>query len=119
MLGYVVLGEATRRVAGGDRHYREVMHAELFAPLGMDDTAIGVPDRLADRSAPVKAALTRRQRGDELRRRVRHAGRGSTMPWNDPVHDAVFAALSTGLMVGWASSLRYQRLSDRALAAFV
>ena len=46
-------------------------------------------------------------------------GAGSAMLWIDPEYDAVFAALSTGLMEGWTSSLRYQRLSDLAVAAFV
>lgn len=45
---HAVLGEVLRRLDGGKRPYRQIMHEDLFQPLGMQDTWLG---RRADREA--------------------------------------------------------------------
>lgn len=47
--GYGVLDYLVARVSG--RSYAEFMHREVFAPLGMNHSAMGVPDHLADVAA--------------------------------------------------------------------
>ncbi len=53
---HAVMAEMVRRVDGGTRSFRQIMEAEIFAPLGMIDTALGLPDRLKDRLCPVVVA---------------------------------------------------------------
>ncbi len=48
-----VMAEMVRRVDGGNRPFRQIVEEEVFLPLGMKDTALGKPDRLADRVCPV------------------------------------------------------------------
>ena len=50
---HAVMAEMVRRVDGGTRAYRRILEEEIFAPLGMNDTAIGLPDRLRHRVCPV------------------------------------------------------------------
>jgi CubicO group peptidase (beta-lactamase class C family) len=50
---FTILGEVLCRVDGGERSFRQILHEDLFAPLGMTDTAIGLPERLAARRVPV------------------------------------------------------------------
>lgn len=45
---HVILGEVLRRLDGGKRPYRQIMHEDLFRPLGMHDSWLG---RRADREA--------------------------------------------------------------------
>lgn len=45
---HTVLGEVIRRIDGGKRQYRQIMHEDLFEPLAMRDTWLG---RRADREA--------------------------------------------------------------------
>ncbi len=53
LCGHAVMAEMVRRVDGGSRPFRQIMQDEVFAPLGMNDTALGMPDRLRDRVCPV------------------------------------------------------------------
>jgi CubicO group peptidase (beta-lactamase class C family) len=53
LCGHAVMAEMVRRVDGGGRPFRQIVHDEVFAPLAMDDTALGVPDRLRERLCPV------------------------------------------------------------------
>ena len=55
LASHAVLAELVRRAIGGGRPYRQVMRDELFEPLGMRDTWLGRPARIADRVAPVVA----------------------------------------------------------------
>jgi CubicO group peptidase (beta-lactamase class C family) len=50
---HAVLGEVVRRLDGGRRAFREILADELFQPLGMKDTALGLRADLAARRVPV------------------------------------------------------------------
>ncbi len=58
-LNHALLGEMVRRVYGDDR-FAETVGREVLDPVGMTDTAFGLPDRLAGRVVPIKAMF-----GDE------------------------------------------------------
>ena len=51
--GHAVMAEMVRRVDGGARPFRQIVAEDVFAPLGMKDTALGLPDRLRERLCPV------------------------------------------------------------------
>lgn len=53
-LNHALLGEMVRRV-NGDARFSQTVQREVFDPIGMTDTAFGLPDRLADRIVPIKA----------------------------------------------------------------
>lgn len=55
IVGHAILAELIRRVDGGYRPYRQILAEEIFGPLGMRDTALGMPAKLRDRAAPVVA----------------------------------------------------------------
>jgi len=42
MVGHALMGEAVRRTDPAKRRFREIMHAELLAPLGMSSTSVGL-----------------------------------------------------------------------------
>jgi CubicO group peptidase (beta-lactamase class C family) len=42
LFNHALLGEAVRRVDPRGRRYRQIMHDDIFEPLGMKDTAMGV-----------------------------------------------------------------------------
>ena len=50
---HAVLGELVRRLDGGSRSFREILADEIFGPLGMKDTALGVRADLAARRVPI------------------------------------------------------------------
>jgi len=50
---HAILGEIVRRLDGGARPLREIMAAEIFRPLKMKDTTLGLPGDLVARHAPV------------------------------------------------------------------
>ena len=50
---HAVLAEIVRRLDGSKRSFREILAAEVFRPLQMNDTALGLPKRLAARRVPV------------------------------------------------------------------
>jgi len=50
---HAVLGELVRRLDGGSRPFRQILADELFTPLGMKDTALGLRADLAARSVPI------------------------------------------------------------------
>jgi len=49
LVHHALLGEAVRRCDPAGRSYRELLQDELFTPLGMQDTSIGVRKDLAER----------------------------------------------------------------------
>lgn len=49
ILGHALLGEIVRRTDHQHRSFREIMHEDLFEPLGMHDAAVGVRADLKDR----------------------------------------------------------------------
>jgi CubicO group peptidase (beta-lactamase class C family) len=55
IVGTAILAEILRRLDGGKRSYRDLLAQELFAPLGMKDTALGIRADLAARFCPVIA----------------------------------------------------------------
>jgi CubicO group peptidase (beta-lactamase class C family) len=50
---HAILGEIVRRLDGGTRPVRDIFAAEIFRPLGMKDTALGLRKDLAARRAPI------------------------------------------------------------------
>jgi len=50
---HAILAEIVRRLDGGNRSFRELLAAEIFQPLGMTDTALGLPQHLAARRVPI------------------------------------------------------------------
>ena len=55
IIGTAILAEVLRRVDGGQRAYRDILAQDLFAPLGMKDSALGARPDLASRLCPVVA----------------------------------------------------------------
>lgn len=51
MAAHALMGEMLRRTDPAGRSYREIVHQDLFAPLGMTDSAIGVRSDLKGRHA--------------------------------------------------------------------
>lgn len=52
-MAHALLAEMVRRRDPEKRRFRELLGQDLFAPLGMQDTALGLPQRLKKRSVPV------------------------------------------------------------------
>lgn len=50
---HAVMAEMVRRVDGGSRAFREIVKQEVFEPLRMNSTALGLPDELKPRLCPV------------------------------------------------------------------
>jgi CubicO group peptidase (beta-lactamase class C family) len=50
---HAVLAEMVRRLDGGTRPFRQILADELFTPLGMKDTSLGVRKDLEGRRVPV------------------------------------------------------------------
>lgn len=55
-INHALMGEMVRRVYGADS-FAKLADELIFAPLGMSDTAFGLPERLAERAVPLKAYL--------------------------------------------------------------
>jgi CubicO group peptidase (beta-lactamase class C family) len=53
MIAHSLLGEIVRRVDGGSRSFREILAADVFGPLGMNDTSLGLRKDLAPRRVPI------------------------------------------------------------------
>ncbi len=51
--GHALLAEVVRRIDGGTRRFRDILDAEVLAPLGMRDTALGLRSDLARRKVPI------------------------------------------------------------------
>jgi CubicO group peptidase (beta-lactamase class C family) len=49
MVNHALLGEAVRRTDPKGRSYRQIVQEDLLTPLGMGDTAVGMPRRLRER----------------------------------------------------------------------
>ncbi len=47
--GHAVMAEMVRRVDGGHRPFRQIVKEEVFDPIGMTETALGLPDDLRKR----------------------------------------------------------------------
>ena len=56
LLGHTILAAMCLRVAGHGRSYADMLREDLFEPLGMRDTSLGLRDDLAARFCPVRAA---------------------------------------------------------------
>lgn len=50
---HAMLAEIVRRLDGGKRSFREILAMDVFQPLQMKDTALGLPKRLIERRVPV------------------------------------------------------------------
>jgi CubicO group peptidase (beta-lactamase class C family) len=53
MVAHSILAEIVRRVDGGSRPFREILAADVFGPLGMNDTSLGLRKDLAPRRVPI------------------------------------------------------------------
>ena len=53
IVAHSILAEVVRRVDGGRRPFREILAADVFKPLDMSDTALGLRRDLAPRKVPV------------------------------------------------------------------
>jgi CubicO group peptidase (beta-lactamase class C family) len=53
MTAHAVLGEIVRRIDGGSRSFGQILGQDVFAPLNMHDTALGLRADLAARKVPV------------------------------------------------------------------
>ena len=53
LTAHALMAEMVRRVDGGARSFGAIMSEEIFTPLGMHDTALGVPEVLQGRVCPV------------------------------------------------------------------
>jgi len=53
VVGHAILAELVRRVDAGQRSYRQILADDLFGPLGMTHTALGLRPDLATHLAPV------------------------------------------------------------------
>ncbi len=60
LVAHAVLAEAVRRVDGSRRSFRQLVDEDLFKPLGMKSTSLGVRPDLASRVAPVVVRDRRR-----------------------------------------------------------
>lgn len=49
LANHVLMGEALRRTDPAGRRFRDILHEDLFAPLGMKDTSMGLRPDLRDR----------------------------------------------------------------------
>lgn len=56
LLGHSILAAMCLRVAGHGRSFSSMLREDLFEPLGMRDTSLGLRDDLATRFSPVRAA---------------------------------------------------------------
>lgn len=52
-INHALMGEMVRRVYGYE-HFRDLAHDLIFEPLGMKDTAFGLPKAQEDRAVPLK-----------------------------------------------------------------
>lgn len=55
LVGTAILAEMLRRIDGGKRVFRDILAQDLFGPLGMKDSALGMRADLAARFCPVVA----------------------------------------------------------------
>jgi CubicO group peptidase (beta-lactamase class C family) len=76
--GSAVAAEMVRRVEGSDRPWREVLGDELFAHLGMKDSAIGLPKAHRERICPVRV------RGPGIRADVQQINEFMDETWEVP-----------------------------------
>lgn len=53
LTAHAILAEIVRRLDGGTRSFREILAAEILRPLGMEDTALGLPKDLTERRVPI------------------------------------------------------------------
>lgn len=53
LTAHALMAEMVRRVDGGSRSFGAIVSEEIFIPLGMHDTALGVPETLEGRVCPV------------------------------------------------------------------
>jgi CubicO group peptidase (beta-lactamase class C family) len=54
--GHALLGEILRRIDSRKRALRDILYEDLFNPLKMTDTALGLPRRLKSRAVPIVIA---------------------------------------------------------------
>ncbi len=55
LVAHAVLADLVRRADGNRRPFRQILAEDLFTPLGMRNTALGIPDEWRPRLAPVVA----------------------------------------------------------------
>ncbi len=58
VMAHAVVASMVQRLDEKQRSFREILAQDLFAPLGMEDTALGLPDRLKKKIVPIVARDT-------------------------------------------------------------
>lgn len=58
VMAHAVVAAMVQRLDEKQRSFREILAQDLFAPLGMEETALGVPDRLKKKIVPIVARDT-------------------------------------------------------------
>ncbi len=53
IMAHATIGEVVRRLEGGTMRLRDIMARDIFAPLGMQDSALGMRDDIQARGVPV------------------------------------------------------------------
>ncbi|TDP49179.1 serine hydrolase domain-containing protein [Zavarzinia compransoris] len=53
VLAHGLLAEIVRRLDGGGRRFARILAEDVFEPIGMTETALGIPDHLRPRYVPV------------------------------------------------------------------
>jgi CubicO group peptidase (beta-lactamase class C family) len=88
-INHALMGEMVRRAYGAER-FRDLARELVFDPLGMADTAFGLPERLSGRAVPLKAYLP--EGGflapEDIECLNRHITPDAEMPWVGSVSTA-------------------------------
>ncbi|CAN5446858.1 serine hydrolase domain-containing protein [soil metagenome] len=92
MVAHALLGEMLRRTDPAQRSYRQIATEDLFKPLGMTDTAIGVradlkPRKLVPHFLPTRAPMQHLGHSD-LGQNGAFEEEGAEMPWLGAVSTA-------------------------------
>lgn len=58
LLGHSIIAALCLRADGRGRRYADMLREDVFEPLGMNNTSLGLRDDLADRFCPVKVSYT-------------------------------------------------------------
>ena len=114
MTGFTILAEIVRRLDMKKRDFRKIMADDVLAPLGMKDTAFGLPDRLKKRRVPV---VVRDDDAPELNRKFLAARDLAVTPETELASGgATFATAGDILKLGEALRLGGELNGNRVLS---
>jgi CubicO group peptidase (beta-lactamase class C family) len=114
MTGFTILAEIVRRLDAKKRDFRKIMADDVLTPLGMKDTAFGLPDRLKKRRVPV---VVRDDDAPELNRKFLAARDLAVTPETELASGgATFATAGDILKLGEALRLGGELNGNRVLS---